>query len=526
MEHFDVIIVGSGINSLVCAALLSKRGKKVCVLERNPILGGCIRTEELTEPGFMHDTLSSVYSLFITSPYFPRLKDDLTRYGVEFLNSATPTGVLLPDNRSLVFTTSRAANIAALAALAPGDGAGHAAAMRLIEEDADLSFPLLGNELYRLATLRVLVRRLIRGGILQLASYFGRAMQTCRSWLEHDFESELAKALFAPWVLHVGLGPEDALSAYMGRLIMYTLEAAGAPLVKGGSARLVEGFAKLIESQGGTALTDAEVVEITIRDGAASGVRLRDRREFSARTVVCNVTPTQLYGRLLSSKLVPEEVAKQAAAFQYGRADMQIHLALDSPPRWNDPALQKVTILHITRGIDGVSRAVGEAERGLLPAEATIVVGQPVGLDPSRAPAGKWILWIQLQELPRVLKGDALGEIPVGDGRWTEQVRERYADRIVDRLTLHIPDLKAHIVGCRVFSPADLEALNPNLVGGDPYSGRCSIDQSMLWRPLRATRNHTTPVPGVYHIGASTHPGPGLGGMSGYMVAELLARRG
>lgn len=88
--------------------------------------------------------------------------------------------------------------------------------------------------------------------------------------------------------------------------------------------------------------------------------------------------------------------------------------------------------------------------------------------------------------------------------------------------TAHLPDLDSSTVGRRVYSPADLESLNVNLVGGDPYSGACTLDQFLLWRPLGATKNHTAPVRDLYHIGASTHPGPGLGGVSGYLVARHL----
>ena len=100
---------------------------------------------------------------------------------------------------------------------------------------------------------------------------------------------------------------------------------------------------------------------------------------------------------------------------------MQIHFALSEPARWEgDERLDRTAIVHVTPGLDGVSRAVNEAERGLLPAEATVVVGQPLTMDPSRAPEGKGLLWIQLQELPWHVKGDAAGEIDVGDGAWTD----------------------------------------------------------------------------------------------------------
>lgn len=296
------------------------------------------------------------------------------------------------------------------------------------------------------------------------------------------------------------------------------------PIVKGGAVNLVMAFKSLIEDHGGEILCGKDVAELITKSGKIEAVRTVDGDEYRAReAVVCNVTPTQLYGRLLGEADTPARIRSEAQAYRYGRGDMQIHIAMDEPPEWNDENLGKVAMLHLTAGLDGVSRAVNEAERGLLPVEGTIVLAQPTALDPSRAPDGKWILWLQLQELPRLIRGDAADEItPPEDGRWTDAVRERYADRIVNRIARHIPNLKSAMLGRTVLSPADLEGMNMNLVGGDPYSGDCGIDQFLLWRPLKSLRNHATPVKGLYHIGASTHPGPGLAGSSGYMVAKSL----
>jgi phytoene dehydrogenase-like protein len=488
------------------------------------MLGGCIRTEELTLPGYWHDTLSTLYPLFVSAPHFPALRQPLEQRGAKFLNTGTPTAVLLPDGRSLVFHASRERNVAALERLCIGDGSAYQLAMEAVEKSAALTFGLLGNELWTSRTAKLVVRQAWSGGLRALSTYFAHALQSCRAWLERDFRSELVRALIAPWVLHVGLGPESAASALMGRLVLLTLEQFGSPMVAGGSANLVKALVGMIADAGGEAQVRADTERVIVEKNVARGVRLADGRQVRARTaVVCNVTPTQLYGRLLAAEHVPAAVARQARAYRYGRGEMQIHLALDEPPQWPDPELGKVAMLHVTPGLDGVSRAVNEAERGLLPAEPTIVVAQPVAIDPSRAPAGKSIFWIQLQELPAKLRGDSAGEIACpADGGWTVDVRERYADRILQRLGRQIPNLAGSIVGRKVISPADLAALNMNLVGGDPYSGCCEIDQFMLWRPFPGSRNHETPVRRLYQIGASTHPGPGLGGMSGFMVANIL----
>jgi len=262
-----------------------------------------------------------------------------------------------------------------------------------------------------------------------------------------------------------------------------------------------------------------------VRSGRAVGVRTTDGETVEAgRAVIANVTPTQLYSRLLADADVPEPVREGARAFRYGRAEMQIHFALSEPVRWEgDERLNRSAIVHLTPGLDGVSRAVNEAERGLLPAEATVVVGQPLTIDPSRAPEGKGLLWIQLQELPRRVKGDAAGEL-ASDGAWDDELRERYADRIQARLARHIPNLESSILRRVALGPHDLERLNVNLRHGDPYGGALALDQNFLWRPFAASPGHATPVDRLWHIGASTWPGPGLGAGSGTIVAKELLK--
>jgi phytoene dehydrogenase-like protein len=258
--------------------------------------------------------------------------------------------------------------------------------------------------------------------------------------------------------------------------------------------------------------------------GAARGVRLVGGREIeAAKGVICSVTPNQLYGRLLADAALPADIKQSVAHYRYGKGNFQLHYALKMPPQWKAPELAGVALTHLTPGLDGVSKAANEAERGMLPAVPTICVGQPAALDPSRCPEGKSILWLQLPEAPRFIKGDAAGEIAApADGKWTEAVREQFADRVEAILAAHIDGFRDNVIARKAYSPGDLEALNMNLVGGDPYGGFCGIDQFFVWRPFHNSINYRTPVERLYHIGASTHPGPGLGGGSGYLVAKAL----
>ncbi|WP_427026307.1 phytoene desaturase family protein (plasmid) [Aureimonas ureilytica] len=521
----DYIIVGSGINGLVAASLLAKRGRKVVLLERNDRIGGCIRTEAITEPGFVHDVMATTFVLFTTSPAYGVLKDDLAARGLEFCDAAHPTGVLMPDGRHAILSRERAANVRALDALSPGDGAAFDADMNRFAGNAGFVFSLLGSALWSRATMKTVGRELLRRGPRGLARFFGEAMVDARAHLETTYGSQTTRALFAPWVLHCGLGPESTFSGEMVRVIGFALEAAGAPVVKGGAETILTAFRRLIEDHGGVIRTGADVEEI-VRNakGEAEGVRLAGGEVLRAGSgVVVSAAPGQLYGRLLPGESLPPEMKDSARRYRHGKGNMQIHYALSRPPRWSSSELGQVALLHLTPGLDGVSRAANEAERGMLPAEPTICVGQPAMLDPSRAPEGASILWLQLPEAPRFIKGDAAGTIPVpADGAWTPELREAYADRIEAILAGHVEGFRESVLKRVSYSPADLERLNVNLVGGDPYGGACGVDQFFLWRPFKGSVNHRTHVPKLYHIGASTHPGPGLGAGSGFALAQTL----
>jgi phytoene dehydrogenase-like protein len=528
MARFDAVFVGAGINSLAAAALLSKAGWNVCVLERNDYLGGCIKTStDLTEPGFTHEVLASWHPLWTGSPAYAELKADLDRRGVEYLNTELPTASAFPDGSSAFLTTSLEDNVAELDRHAAGDGDAWETMFARFMQHADLSFGVLGTELWSPAGLGIGRQALRRFGRRGLLAYVAAMLGTCRDWLGETFDSEAARGLLAPWVLHTGIGPDQATSGFMTQVIACALQQGGMPVPKGGGIALVEGLAGIVRDAGGELRTGAHVERILVSDGRAAGVRLADGETVQAgRAVVASATPTQLYRGLLDEQHSTPALAEAARRFRFGRGEMQIHLALKERPDWyGDDRLERTAVVHVTPGLDGVSRAVNEAERGLLPAEATIVCGQPVAIDPSRAPDGAWIIWIQLQELPAGrVKGDAAGELDVGDGTWTERLRESYADRVVARLGRHIQNLERATLRRVVLSPVDIEATNVNLVGGDIYGGSCALDQSFVFRPLPQAPGHRTPVENLWHIGASTHPGPGLGAGSGYLVYQELTK--
>jgi phytoene dehydrogenase-like protein len=524
---FDAIFIGSGINSLVGAALLAKTGWKVCVFERNSWFGGNIRTAEITEPGFAHDLYSAWHPLFTGSEAYRILKKDLESRGLEYLNTEYPTAALYPDGTSAFLSTSQSANVAEFDRLAPGDGAAWTREVEAFLGKAELAFGLLGTELWSWDGARLAAKWLRRLRVRGSLEFGSELLSTSRDWLTGSFRSERVHGLLAPWVLHTGLGPDNAASGFMNKLIAVALQLGGMPVPKEGGERLAQALVRLIRDCGGTLDSDSHVERIEVANGRARGVRVKGSFIEARRAVIGNVTPQQLYLDLLDAKVAPDWVVANAGRYRYGRADMQVHIALSEPPRWQllDERFYRTAIVHVSNGLDAVSRAVNEAERGLLPADPTVVLGQPTAVDPSRAPEGTWIFWIQLQELPAKPLGDASGELDTSSGEWTESLRERFADRVLQKLERQIPNLSSAMRKRVVISPADLAKTNINLVGGDPYAGACAPAQFFLWRPLPGLPTHRTPVDRLYHIGASTHPGPGLHGASGVLVARALLGR-
>jgi len=519
---YDHVVVGAGINGLVAAALLSKRGSKVLVLERADHVGGCMLSGAVTAPGFVHDVLATTFVLFVTGAAFGELGADLARHGLEFCHSPHPTAVLRADGSSLVLTRDRARNIACYDAHSPGDGARFGRDVGEIEANAPLLFALLGGALWSGATARLLGREVWRRGLHGFTAYLGSLMTPARGWLETAYASPLTQALFAPWVRHCGLSVEDSTSAQMAKVVAFALEAAGAPIVKGGAANAAAAFRRLIEEHGGTIRTASAVDHILVDKGRAQGVVLASGEIIGARkSVIASLTPSQLYGRLLGDQAPPAARAS-ASEFRHGCGNFQLHYALERAPRWISDGLDQVALIHLTEGVDAVSKSTNEALRGLLPQLPTLCVGQPAILDPSRCPPDKAILWIQVPDAPRTIKGDA-SSIIATNGSWDEATREAFADRIEEILARHITGFRQTIIARHACSPADLEAININLAGGDPYGGACTIDQFFTWRPFAGSVNHRTAIKGLYHIGASTHPGPGLAGGSGYLVAKELA---
>ena len=521
MDKFDAVFIGSGHNALIAAAYLARAGQRVLVLERNDRAGGLVRTDELTLPGFKHDTYSAAHPLFLTGAAYADLGTELSERGLTYVNTDLPTGVSLPDGRTAVFSRDFAATVAECERLAPGDGARFAQMMEEFGQHAGDVFALFNLDLAS-GDARKTIRRLMEspnGSYTQFAADF---MLTARDVLER-FHSPVFQAMVAPWVMHLGRTPDGANSGFWVPLTLMALMGGGMAIPVGGSEMLAKALVRLIEDHGGTVRVNTPVERIVVRNGRAVAVRTAGGEEIAARIVVASTNPDQLYLSLLDgAEGIPAQVVKQASRYRYGRGCVQIQLALSEAPRWADERFNRIGQPHLTSGLETCALGITQALNGYLPAEPTISVDVPTNHDPSRAPEGKAILRIQMLEIPTRPKGDAAGSIDVGDGTWTEDLKNRFADRVTEIVGRHIPNVPSAILARHVISPGDLAAFSPNQGPGDAYGGSHDIAQSYLLRPLAAQPSHQTAVPNVYMLGAATWPGHGVNGGSGYIVAQTL----
>jgi phytoene dehydrogenase-like protein len=194
---------------------------------------------------------------------------------------------------------------------------------------------------------------------------------------------------------------------------------------------------------------------------------------------------------------------------------------MDGLPDWRaGAALQTHAYVHLAPSLDQMARTYQQAQAGLLPDEPILVVGQPTVFDPSRAPEGKHTLWVQVRMAPGTITGDAKGEITATD--WA-QAAAPFANRALAILEAHAPGTRAKILAQRIVTPLELEADNPNLIGGDQVCGSHHLSQNFLFRPARGHADGSTPIDGLHLTGAAVWPGAGTGAGSGFLLARKLA---
>jgi phytoene dehydrogenase-like protein len=521
VSEFDAIIVGAGHNSIACATHLAHKGWKTAIFERNPVAGGAVQTRELTLPGFRHDLGAMNLSLFAGSAFHKTYANELKSHGLEFAPVADCFASAFPDGRWFGVSADIEATAARIAAFSQADADTWRSLVAAFPAEAGHIFGVLGAPMSAGALLSAgwkAWRGKGVGGALDIARLM---LASPRAWLDETFESEHVKATLAAWGMHLDFAPDIAGGAVFPYLEAMANQSFGMVLGKGGADTMIRALQGMLRQAGGEIFTDAEVVEILTDSGRATGVRLANGETHKARVaVIANVAPGAL-GRLLAKGSGDAGFDTAMKKFRHAPGTMMIHLALDGLPDWTaGEELKRFAYVHLAPSMDAMALAYTQATAGLLPSAPVLVVGQPTAIDPSRAPEGRHALWVQVRVLPAEIKGDAAGEI--APAHW-DAVKERYADRALGIIEGYAPGLGKKILGRSVFSPADLERENPNLVGGDQICGSHHLSQNFFYRPARGYARWNTPVDALHLIGAATWPGAGVGAGSGFMLARQLA---
>ena len=524
MADYDAIVIGSGHNGLVAALYLARAGWRVCVLEQAPEPGGAMKTRELTLPGFRHDVFATNMALFRNSLVYRELGAEFDRAGLALLVTDYPYSSAYPDGRAVRVYRDPARTAAELARHSVEDLRGWQEVVALYERSAPYLLPILKSQLPSWTAARHLwgmFRALGLSGMLELGHVI---FKSPRGYVDAFFKTDEVKGLVVPWGLHGDMGPEVSGGAAFPFVTTISHHLQGQVAARGGAGNVIAALRFLIEERGGVVRIGSEVSRLLVERGRAVGVRTAAGETITAsRAVIANVTPKALFGRLVPAEALPEAFRKRAARFRYGPGTFLAHLALSEPLAWNaGDDLAQWSYVHLCGKPDEVSLTYSNAMAGLLPARPVLVVGQPTASDPTRAPAGRHILWVQVRVVPAEIKGDAAGAIR---GNNWDAIKEQFAARIIDLLQEHAPNTKSAILGMHCLSPVDLERENPNLVGGDCGSGSHHLDQNYFFRPFPGWSRYTTPVRGLYMVGASTWPGSGVNAASGYLLAHRLLGR-
>jgi len=507
-----IVIIGSGINGLSAAALLAKRGKSVTVLESATEFGGAVRTEEVTLPGFKHDLFATNLSLFAGGGVMAALKDDLIRNGLEFVPSAKPYCSVFPDGKSIGIVMDREANIATLNRVAPGDVESWKALTTKLGTLAPHLFPILGTELPSFAAAKSLYKTWRAIGTEGLFDLIRLLLQSSRAFTDEHFVHPETKALAAIWGMHLDYGPDISGGALFSFLESIGGQEFGMVLGKGGADNLIKSLVAVIKENGGTLVSGARVTEIITNNGKATGVKTADGKVYEATKIIANVNPALIPNLLPKVEAEKPEVSK-VKNFRPGLGTMMIHLALSDLPDWTASEARGFNYVHIAPYVDDLAMTYTVAAAGKLPTTPALVIGQPTVSDPSRAPEGKHVLWIQVRVLPLEISGTS----------W-DRVGEEYADQIIENIEAYAPGLKAKILARKVLTPTDLERYNANLIKGDSLGGSHHPAQFFFLRPLPGWTGHKAPIENLFICGSGTWPGGGVGGGSGLMVANLLSK--
>jgi phytoene dehydrogenase-like protein len=465
----EAVVVGSGPNGLAAAIVLARAGRRVSVLEGSETIGGGCRSEELTLPGFIHDTCSTVHALALASPFLSRLP--LAEHGLELVHPDAPLAHPLDDGSAVLLERS-------VERTAEGLGRDAEAYRRLFEPLVRTAPELMRETLGPLRPPR---------HPIAMARFAPAALRSAVGLARSRFEDERARALLAGCSAHSMLALTSPASAAFGVVLMLSAHHVGWPVARGGSQRLADALASHLRSLGGEIETGRWVES------------LDEVAEFG--TTLLDVTPRQLL-RLAGPRL-PPGYASRLGRYRYGPGIFKLDWALDAPIPWAAPDVARAGTVHVGGTLEEIAASEQAAVRGEHSDRPFVLLVQPSLFDATRAPEGRHTAW-------------AYCHVPSGSTRDMTDVIEGQVERFA-------PGFKDLIVARSALNAADVEQRNPNYVGGDINGGVQDLRQ-LFTRPVARPVPYSTPVDDLYICSSSTPPGGGVHGMCGYFAARAALR--
>jgi phytoene dehydrogenase-like protein len=463
------VVIGAGPNGLAAAIVLAQAGLQVEVFEAEAQAGGGARTLPLTLPGFMHDFGSAVHPMALASPFFSTLP--LRDYGLEWIQPSAPVAHPLDDGTAVILERDLGEAQAAL-------GEDGKQWRRLFGPFAERWKELAPQILRPVSLLPRSPFLLARLGLLGFPS----ASSTAQFW----FKRARTKALWAGLAAHSVLSLDEPLTSAFAIIFVATAHAVGWPIPRGGAQAITNALCCHLTKLGGKVH-----VSHPVEDLGSLG---------SNDVVLCDVTPRQLL-QIASQHLSPE-YKRSLQRYRYGPGVFKVDYALSSPIPWKAPECARSATVHIGGTLEEIALSEDAMRHGRNAERPFVLLSQPTLFDPSRAPAGKHIAWAYCH-VPNGSNVDMLPRI--------EAQIERFA-----------PGFRDCVLERRVFSPAALEAMDANLVGGDIGGGLANLPQ-FLFRPTM--RHYATSARDIYICSSSTPPGGGVHGMCGYNAAKLALKR-
>lgn len=495
----DAIVIGSGPNGLVGAIELARQGWSVLVLEAKDRPGGALWSVERTLPGYVHDVGAAFFPFALASPALQSLR--LDEVGLQWGSGEYESAHPAPDGSCAAISRDLELSRKAFGPDADTWSRFHHWQERMAHRLAQtLLSPLPGIG----AAWRLGVGNLFPLGMAGLS--------TAAGYSRRYFQTEAARRVIPGLALHADLGPNDLFGTALGLVLALLASHDGFRVPVGGAKSITEAMLKRLHEHGGKLRLETHVDKIIVRDKRAVAVRTNHGDEIPVqRAVLADVTAPALFLKLIDPEHTPRWLQNAMKRFRFAWGTFKMDWALSGPVPWKAEEARRAAVVHAGDSIDDLSTFTKEVRSGQLPHNPYLVIGQQSLLDPSRAPAGGHTLWAY-SHVP--------SEIP---GGWQEQ-REKFADRIEERIEGLASGFRALIQGRAISSPVDLEAMDENLVGGDLGGGSSQLSHQLFFRPVFPYFRYRTHIRGVYLASASAHPGGGVHGACGYNAAKMAMK--